>query len=138
MQEWGAWVSWLLGASAVVVAFGVLVQKVFKPAVKLASKAEQLAPLMDELLVKFRDVPEVFTILKEVVEQVRTDSGSSLKDMVIELTKSAEENRAAAEVLKVGVLAAKELSERDRQEMQRLILDVALMREAVRYLEERS
>jgi hypothetical protein len=116
------WASFVLAAAAVVLALGTLWTKVFRPGMKLANNAETMLPLLVELTAVFRDTPDAFKILDEIVAEFRTDSGSSLRDVVNRLDKAAVDNANAAALLAVGVEAAKQLAERDRQEVQRLLV----------------
>lgn len=126
------WAQWVIGAAAVITALGILWAKVVRPLVKGAATAEMMFPLMQELTVKFRDIPAVFDVLKEIVAQVRTNSGSSLKDTVNKLhtelvalrdTIEKMEVRAlsAAQYLQLGLDVDRKLAERDREQMSRLL-----------------
>jgi hypothetical protein len=112
----------------VITAAGVIVTKGLRPIFKFGARAEVMLPLMQEMTIKFRDVPAIFDIVVEIVGQFRTDSGSSLRDVVNRLEDSAKvsaeaiekldraatDNRVAAEVLKVNVEAVRQLAAQDR------------------------
>lgn len=115
------WAQLLIGVAAVVIASGVIWAKVLLPGARLVSLLDNLLPLLRDLNTHIGESPHSFEILSEIVAQFRTDSGSSLRDAVDRLEKTAVENRAAAEVLKVNVEAARQLSEEDRQQMANLI-----------------
>jgi len=123
------WAQWIIGAAALAIACGVLWSKVFKPMVKFAADAEEMLPLLRELTATFRDTPHAFAVLDEIITEFRSDSGSTLKDALNRLEAAAEDNAriaqantAQAQLLAVGVEAAKQLAERDRQEVQRLFI----------------
>lgn len=117
MPVWG---QFILGAAALVLAIGTLWRSVLRPGAKLISRTEEMLPLLQDLTSQLKDTPSVFTILKEIVAQFRTDHGSSLRDVVDRLDAAASDNRIAAEVLKVQVEAARQLAEADRQQLARL------------------
>lgn len=115
------WIQYILAVGALVGAVGVIWSKVIKPTLKFFATAEEMLPLLKELTAEFKGTPDAFKVLDEIVAQFRTDSGSSLRDVVNRLDDAAKENRAAAEVLKVGVESQKLLAEQDRKELQRLV-----------------
>lgn len=116
------WAQVLIAAAAVVTAIGVLWSKVLRPGMKAASAAEEMLPLLRDLTRVFRGTPGVFEVLDQIVAQFRTDSGSSLRDVVNRLEVAADDSREAGETLKVGVEAARILADRDRQQLDRLII----------------
>lgn len=117
-----AWVQLIIGLAAVVTAAGVLWTRVLHPIIRFANHAEQMFPLLQELTMAFRNTPNAFKVLDQIVAQFRTDSGSSLRDVVNRLEDAANENRAAAERLKIGVETVKQLAEQDRTHLQQLII----------------
>jgi hypothetical protein len=76
---------------------------------------------MRELTDVFKDTPKAFSVLHDIQKQFRTDSGSSLRDVVNDLQKSADEQKVSAGVLKIGVETSRVLAEQDRVQLQRLI-----------------
>lgn len=134
VDEIPGWVQVVLSLAAFATACGVMWAKVLHPIVKVAATGEVMLPLLQDLTVKFRDVPQVFDILREIVGQVRTDSGSSLKDTVnqlevtlnkVEIAVEQMEIRAmsAAQFLQIGLETDRKLDERDREQMARLLRD---------------
>lgn len=119
MPEWAQIVG---GMATLVVAVGILWTKVLRPGVRAAAAAEQILPLLRELAAQLSTSPNSFAILKEIIAQFRTDSGSSLRDAVDGLTAAATENKIAAEVLKVNVGAVKELAAQDRATIAHLLV----------------
>ena len=119
MPVWG---QVILGASAIVTAIGILWSRVFRPGMRAASAAEEMLPLLRELTKVFRDSPDSFTVLHEIAGQFRTDSGSSLRDVVNRLEAAAIENQRAAAELKVGVESSRILAERDRGQVDHLLI----------------
>lgn len=124
------WGQWVLGAAALITAMGVLWAKVVKPLLKFAKQADRMIPLLQKLTDTFIANPNSFGVLNEIASQFKTDSGSSLRDVVDRLEKAANENHQAAEILKVELASTKQLAERDRQEIQRLILMIDRVAEA--------
>lgn len=132
MDNVPGWMQVVLAMAALTTALGVLWAKVLRPLIRTAATGEVMLPLLQDLTIKFRDVPQVFDILREIVAQVRTDAGSSLKDTVNSLqsmiasavTTLAEIQRAtaeAADVLRIELAADRQLDERDREQMSRLL-----------------
>jgi methyl-accepting chemotaxis protein len=66
-------------------------------------------------------VPEAFAALHEMSAQFRTDSGSSLRDVVNRLDRAAENSRAAAEDMKINVHVLKSLADQSQVELQSLL-----------------
>jgi len=128
VPKWGQWV---LGAAALVTAFGILWTKVLNPVRKAGNRAEEMLPLLVDLTETFKDTPAAFLILDQIIAQFRTDSGSSLRDVVNRLEQQNLEAAAAsltvatqARELAVGVEAARQLAVRDREELARLFLQL--------------
>jgi hypothetical protein len=116
------WIQVIIGAAALATAIGILWAKVLKPGAKLIATMENLLPVSRELVKAFKDTPEAFKVLHEIAVQFKTDSGSSLRDVVNRLETAANESRVAAEQLKVGVEATKLLSEMDRARIDRFMM----------------
>lgn len=104
----------VLGIGAVITTAGLLWHKVLRPLVRFIATAEEVLPLLVDLEKQLGGTPDAFAILKEIVGQLRTDSGSSLRDIVNRLDVAATLNATAAEVLKVNVEVVKELAHEDR------------------------
>lgn len=116
------WAQIIIGISAVVIALGVIWTRVLKPGAKLVTTTDEMLPLLRDLSNAFRNTPHAFEVLDEIVSQFRTDSGSSLRDVVNRLDVAAGENKSAAEVLKVGVETVRQLAQQDREQLMRLIV----------------
>jgi hypothetical protein len=143
------WAQVVLAGAALVTACGVLWTKVLYPLVKGAATAEVMFPLLQDLTVKFRDIPAVFDVLKEIVAQVRTDSGSSLLDTINRLedlldevkqgqVTLAERTMAAARLLEVNLAADRQLAIRDREEMARVVRDLDRVTQKLASIESRA
>lgn len=125
-----AWMQFVIGMAAFVAACSLLWTKVLNPLRKAGGKIEEAVPLMAELVEVFKDWPNAFKVLNEMASQFRTDSGSSLRDVVNGLTVAAEANaRAVAEGVantreqQVKTEAAAMLAVRDREQLVRLLID---------------
>ena len=116
------WLQYILWAAALVTAIALIWAKVIRPLATLISLTTELLPLMKKFVEVFRDSPDSFRVLDEIAAQFKTDSGSSLRDVVDRLDKAAKDNRTAAEFLKVGVETQKQLAEQDRATLQRMLL----------------
>jgi hypothetical protein len=104
-----------LGILAAVGLVGAIWRKVLRPLLRVFATLEALFPLLVELQQQLGGTPGAFAILREIVGQLRTDSGSSLRDVVNRLDAAAAANAQAAEILKVGVAVQNELAREDRQ-----------------------
>lgn len=109
------WTQYILGIAGLLIAIGVIWTKAIRPAAKLVTSAEEMLPMMRELTAAFRGTPHAFDVLDEIVAQFRTDSGSSLRDVVNRLEQGTLS-------LKQGAETVKELAEQDREHLQRLII----------------
>lgn len=130
------WTQYILGIAGLLIAIGVIWTKALRPAARFVSMAEEMLPLMKNLTKAFKDTPQAFEVLDEIVEQFRTDSGSSLKDQVNRLESAAERQEANAEHLKVGVASQKELAEDDRKQLRSLLIELGINAQAMRELTE--
>lgn len=131
-------VQWLLALAVTSTALGVLWRTVGRPIWKVAGKAEDMLPLMLDLTETFRGVPHAFAILEEIVSQLRTNSGSSLLDIINKLKEASDRQEAVsaataiqADALAVGVEASRQLAVRDREELRALFLQVGSLTEKV-------
>lgn len=114
------WLQIIVGAAALVTAVRVLWRKVLHPSLRGFAAIEEALPLLRELVVEFRDTPHAFEILDEIVGQFRTDSGSSLLDVVNRLDDASTAQRTSALVLQANVDSIKTLAEQDRAQLARL------------------
>jgi hypothetical protein len=140
MPPWAETLGWIAGA---VVAAGVLWTKVVSPLAELLVLHRRVEPSLKKIADQFGGGKEdLFSVLSDIGDQFKTDSGSSLRDEVNKLSAAsshmlisvaalvlaAHENKVAAEVLKVGVEAVKELAVLDRRDAttrQRQVEDLA-------------
>jgi hypothetical protein len=131
MPNWMQYVVWAAGVvAALTVLLGLPVlfwKKVLRPGAKLITTTDEMLPLLKTLTLTFKDNPDAFKVLGDIAAQFKTDSGSSLRDVVNRLEAAAEDNRRAvqaaseaAEVLKIGVEASRLVSDQDRAMVRRL------------------
>ena len=118
------WVQVVGAVTAIIALLVGLWSKVLRPGAGLISSTEEMLPLLRELTTVFRGNPGVFSVLNQIAGQFRTDSGSTLRDVVNRLEAAAVENRVSSESLKVESTAARMLSERDRGQIERLITNI--------------
>lgn len=127
------WAQIILGTAAVVTAIGVLWTKGIRPLVKGAVAAERTLPVLMALTDTFHGDPNVFKVLQEIAAQFRTDSGSTLRDVVNRLEAIAESSQKAIEELTAEVEqrrsasttayeASRMLAAEDRQQIARLVI----------------
>lgn len=121
------WAQLVVGLAALFAAIIYLWQKVAKPVAAGITTMDKLLPVAKELAVVFHDAPEAFVTLRDIAREFKADSGTSLRDVINRLDMAAKDNRAAAEVLKINVEAARQLAEQDRLQLANLIakLDLA-------------
>lgn len=111
------WPAWVVAAAAAVTALGILWRRVVHPTIRLVSQVNTAIPVLQDLTGTFKDSPGTFKVLDEIAAQFRTDSGSSLRDVVNRL-------EVAADRLRVGAETARQLAERDRVEVRNLLTNV--------------
>lgn len=116
------WIQVLVALAAFVTAVGVLWTRVLRPVARGLAHAERMVPLLQELTEQLHDTPNSFAILKEIIAQFRTDSGSSLRDAINRIEAAANDNRVAAQVLSVNLEATKQLAAQDRSQIARLLV----------------
>jgi hypothetical protein len=116
------WLEYILWAAALLTAVTLIWTRVVRPVAKLITVTTEMLPLLNEFVQVFRDSPGTFKVLDDIAAQFKTDSGSSLRDVVDRLDLAAKENRIAAEFLKVGVETQKQLAEQDRATLQRTLV----------------
>lgn len=118
------WIQLIIAVAALITALGVIIQKVVRPGVRAASTAETMIPLLQSLNVTFKDTPNAFKILNEIIAQFRTDSGSTLRDVVNRLETAALESKMVTEQLRVDVASDRQLDERDRAELREMLISM--------------
>lgn len=118
------WAQWALGIAAVLTAASTIWRLFLKPMASLISLQEAALPLLRDIVRVFGNNPNVFDVLSEIAKEFRTDSGSSLRDVVNRLEHAATANTAASQVLRVEVEASRQLAVQDREQLQRLILSL--------------
>lgn len=98
------WAQIIIAGAALVGALGVLWAKVVRPGARLITNAEEMLPMLEDL-----------PILREIIAQLRTDSGSSLRDIIERLEAKADAVEAASKGLAIAVAVVKELAAEDRK-----------------------
>lgn len=121
------WLQWVIGIGAGVTALAAIFKYVVRPLLKFGVAAEEMTPILLDLTETFRNTPHAFAVLDEIVAQVRTDSGSSLLDIVKRLEEAAVASHLINEKLLVSTEVSKEIADQDRRQLQELIKDLAKM-----------
>lgn len=111
----------VLLVAGLIVALGVIVKKGILPAAKVISSAERDLPVLRDLTDQLHDIPDSFKILKEIIAQFRTDSGSSLRDVVNRLEGAADHQRSVQQTIQVNQEALRQLQEQDRTQLASLV-----------------
>lgn len=118
------WLQVVIGVAAGLTALGTIWRLLIKPTAELIVLQQRALPLLRDIVEVFATVPKPFDVLADIVAEFRTDSGSSLRDVVNRLDAAAIANSTAAEILKVQVEAARLLAVQDREQMARLVIFV--------------
>lgn len=123
------WITYSIAVIGLVAGLGTMWRTVVNPLRKAGNRAEEMYPILLSLTETFRDFPAAFEVLRNMAEQFKTDGGSSLRDVVNELTTMARasaatsaSNATLAATLAVGVETARQLADQDRAEQRRLLL----------------
>ncbi len=119
------WVNITIAVSAFLTACGVFWRMVLKPGVRLVSLLQDLNPLLVNVVEAMHDTAEPFTVLDEIVHQFRTNSGSSLRDVINRLESASKISADALVLLAAAIKASSAVSDEDRQRIAKLINDVA-------------
>jgi hypothetical protein len=96
------WAQAIVAIGAVIGAGTVIWRGVIRPAAEFITMTSDLKPLMEELLAAFREAPpNTFKVLADIASQFRTDSGTSLRDVIDRIEeasiRAAEASKMAAE-----------------------------------------
>lgn len=103
------WAQIVVGAAGLAVAFGILWSKVVLPAAKLITDAQEMLPLL-------KDLP----ILRQIIAEFRTNSGSSLRDVIDRIEQMANKAIVVSEKLAVDAEVIRKLAELDREQLARV------------------
>lgn len=117
------WAQWVILTSLFLGAIGVIWTKLIRPLGKLIAYLHDAIPLNQQLVDQFKDNQNYVPVLKEIASQFKTDSGSSLRDVVNRIEEAAKRAEVAAEelrikagILKEEVAIVKALATTDRAE----------------------
>lgn len=118
------WAQYFILASLLIGAIAVIWTKFVHPLSKLIVFLSQILPMLQEFLEKDKKDPDYQDVLFEIAKQFKTDSGSSLRDVInrleiasIKMLAEAEDLRVKAGVIKEEVAVVKELAKTDRAEV---------------------
>ncbi len=81
-------------------------------------------PLLNESIESCKEQARLIELVKEVHAQFTTDSGLSMRDAVNRLDEAAKQQFEAAEFLKAGVREDRHKAELDREQLQRLLVEL--------------
>lgn len=117
------WAQWVILLSLFVGAVAVIWTKLIKPLGELLAYLHDAIPLNRQLVEHFKDNQNYLPVLKEMAGQFKTDSGSTLRDVVNRIEEAAKRAETAAEelrikagILKEEVAIVKALATADRAE----------------------
>lgn len=117
------WAQYFILASLLIGAIAVIWTKFVHPLSKLIVFMSQILPMLQDFLEKVKKDPDYQEVLFEIAKQFKTDSGSSLRDVInrleqasIKMLSEAEDLRIKAGVIKEEVAVVKELAKTDRAE----------------------
>lgn len=119
---------WIGAITAAFVALGAFWAKVIRPSAKLVTEIDRSLPVMRALTDKLQDT-NVIDVIVSIANQFKTDSGSSLRDVVNRLEDAAIENKlsvddakAVVDVVRIAQEANRLLTEGDRVQIARLVV----------------
>jgi len=116
------WLQWIIGVGAAVTAVWTVWIRALKPIAQLVVLHNRLLPVLTALLAEFEKSPDAFSVLADMAKQFKADSGSSLRDAVDRIQRSADDAKAAADNLKSGVAAQRQLATIDRDHVSQLMI----------------
>lgn len=112
MQEILVWIS-LIAAS--VTALGVLIKKILVPGYRGVGALEDALPVFKKFTTTFQDNTDVFTVIRDIGKQFKSDSGSTLRDSINRLEEMAETNRNNIEKAAALALLVAEETKRSQE-----------------------
>jgi hypothetical protein len=115
-------VAYIVGIATAAGAILYLWKKVLYPAAQGVTLLGKMLPVLKDFTAAFEDNPSVFLVLNNIAAQFRTDSGSSLRDVVNRLEDSAKAQAELAEKVREDREVERRLAVRDREQLQELIL----------------
>lgn len=89
------WLAWTLSAAAVITAVYVLFNKLVLPLARMITRTEQIIPHLDEMAQAFRGVDRPFDVLKEIIAELRSNGGSTARDLLNRLEQGVNDLAAA-------------------------------------------
>ena len=111
----------ILNVSALAVLF-VLLQHTYRLVQTLNS--EEWLPLVEQTAAACKEQAHILRLTEEIHAQLHSDSGLSIKDAVNRLDVAAKQQFEAAEFLKAGVREDRHKAELDRDQLQRLLIEL--------------
>lgn len=124
------WAEVIIGISVLIGAISVIWAKVLKPGARLIAQLEKTYPLLVTLTDVFEGGAN-FSVLDEIADQFKSDSGSTLKDAMNRLELTVSEAKAIADGLRLSSEVSKALAEQDRDQLRRVELLVARLTDHV-------
>lgn len=109
---------WMAGG---LTALGVIYLKGLRPLASFIHETERTIPVLRRLTDKLSD-PTLIDVIVEMAKQFKTDSGSSLRDVVNRLEDASIEARAVTDILRVNIEGARLLQDVDRSRIDRLLV----------------
>jgi hypothetical protein len=85
---------------------------------------DSLLPLLTEAVETCRGQAKLMELIEGIAAQFQTDHGLSMKDAINRIDKAAKEQHEAAELLKTGVKEDRHKAELDRDQLQRLLIEL--------------
>ncbi len=89
-----------------------------------AELTHDLLPMLAEAVKKCREQARLMEVVEGIATQFQTDDGLSMKDAVNRLDVAAKQQFEAAEFLKTGVREDRHKAELDREQLQRLLVEL--------------
>lgn len=109
------------GITAVGIIFRIIFLKGILPAIRFMNEVERSVPILRDITDKLSD-PDLISVIVEIANQFKTDSGSSLRDLVNRLELASNSAAVAIDLLRVSAEGSRQLAETDRAQIARLLI----------------
>lgn len=114
------WLTLIIGIGGGLSALAVVWRQVLRPGAKLIASMDEAVPLLKTAIDVFGNNWTALQVLGDIAKEFRTDSGSSLRDVVNRLEQAANSAVTAAEIAKTKVEAVRLLAVEDRASVKEL------------------
>lgn len=114
------WLSITIGIGGGITSLAIMWRQILRPGAKLIAALDEAVPLLHVAVDSFGQNSTALKVLADIASQFRTDSGSSLRDVINRLEQAAFDAAAVARVAKEKAEAVRLLAVEDRENMAEL------------------